>query len=75
MTSKSSLMVVARITPACRNSASTVASEPETSAPVCDPAARAPAVPRALLTATIGLVRDSRRATRANVRGLPNDSR
>ena len=75
MTSKSSLIVVARITPAWRKRASTVASEPETSAPVCEPAARAPAFPRALFTATTGVLRDRRRATWAKARGLPNDSR
>ena len=75
VTSKSSLIVAARITPAWRKRASTVASDADTMAPVCEPAARAPARPRALLTATMGVVRDSRRATRAKVRGLPNDSR
>ena len=68
-------MVVARITPAWRKRASTVVSEPEAMAPVWEPAARTPAAPRAPFTATIGLVRDSRRATRAKVRGLPKDSR
>jgi hypothetical protein len=44
-------------------------------AAVCDEAARLPAVVRPLLTATIGFFRETRRATRLNVRGLPNDSR
>ena len=73
--SNSSLMVPARITPDWRNRASTATSEPATRAPVWEPAARAPAAPRALFTATIGFARERRRATRANVRGLPNDSR
>ena len=42
---------------------------------VCDEAARAPASERPLFTATIGLERETRRAMRANFRGLPNDSR
>ena len=37
--------------------------------------ARAPAAERPLLTATIGLLRPTRRAIRANFRALPNDSR
>ena len=64
-----------RITPACSNSESTVTSEAEISAPVCDDVARAPAAERPLLTATIGFLRATRRATRANLRGFPNDSR
>ena len=47
----------------------------QSSAPVCDPAARAPAGERPLFTATIGLVRATCRAMRENWRGLPNDSR
>ena len=43
--------------------------------PVCEEVARAPAAERPLLTATIGLVRPTRRAIRANLRGFPNDSR
>ena len=74
-TSNSSARVSVRITPACSNSASTVTSEAATSAPVCDDVARAPAAERPLLTATIGFVRATRRAIRANLRGLPNDSR
>ncbi len=53
----------------------TATSDLATSAPVCAPAARAPAAPRALFTATIGVERERRRATRANVRGFPKDSR
>ena len=44
-------------------------------AAVCEEAARTPAAERPLLTATIGLRRDTRRAMRANLRGLPKDSR
>ncbi len=64
-----------RMTPAWRKSASTVTSEAATSAPVCDAVASAPARERPLLTATIGLVRPTRRASREKRRGLPNDSR
>ncbi len=74
-TSNSSLSVSVRITPAWRNSASTVTSEAASSAPVCELVARAPATERPDLTATIGLVRASRLAKWANLRGLPNDSR
>ena len=45
------------------------------SAPVCEEVARAPAADRPLFTAMIGLVRPTRRAIRANLRGLPTDSR
>ena len=55
--SNSPPIVSARITPAWRNSASTVTSEAATSAPVCDAVARAPAAERPLLIATIGFVR------------------
>lgn len=62
-----------RITPACSNRAATldsstrteVAASPLGSAPPCRPD----------FTATIGLVRASRLASRANLRGLPKDSR
>ena len=60
-TSKSSPSVSARMTPAWRKSASTVTSEAASSAPVCEPAARAPAAERPDLTARIGLrARDPR---------------
>ena len=62
------------MTPAWRNRASTAMSGLAIAA-VCDDAARTPAADRPLLTATIGLRRDTRRAMRANLRGLPNDSR
>ena len=62
------------MTPAWRNSASTAMSGLAIAA-VCDEAARTPAADRPLLTATIGLRRETRRAMRANLRGLPNDSR
>ena len=42
---------------------------------MCDEAARLPAGVRPLFTTTIGLCRETRRAIRANLRGLPNDSR
>ena len=56
--------VSVRITPACSKSASTVTSEAESSAPVCELVARSPATERPLLTATIGISRPTRRATR-----------
>ena len=62
-TSNSSSSVFVRMMPACRNSASTIASL-EASAPVCDAAARAPAADRPALTAMIGLRRATRRAIR-----------
>ncbi len=64
-----------RITPALANSASTVESEAAIKAPVCELAARAPAEVRPALTASTGFARATRRATRPNLRGLPNDSR
>ncbi len=67
-------MVSTRMTPAWRNSASTATSG-LASAAVCDDAARVPARERPLFTATIGLWREIRRASRANLRGFPNDSR
>jgi hypothetical protein len=63
------------MTPAWAKSASTVASEAATRAPVCERAARPPASEWPDLTATIGLLRLTRRAMRENRRGLPNDSR
>ncbi len=74
-TPKRSWSVSARITPACSNSASTVTSEADRSAPVCVLTALAPALERPLLTASSGLRRANRGAMRANLRGLPNDSR
>ena len=62
------------MTPACRNSASTAVSEPARAA-VCELAARAPARVRAALDCEDRLFRATRRASRANLRGLPNDSR
>ena len=60
--------------PAWRNSASTTASL-VASAPVCEAAARAPAFERPALTATIGLMRPTRRAISLNFFGLPKLSR
>ena len=48
---------------------------PRSSAPVCEPAARAPAADRPALTARTGLLAATRRAIRAKRRGLPNDSK
>ena len=61
------------MTPACRKRASTAVSEPA-SAAVCDPAAALPDAERPLFIARIGFLRESRRAIRANLAGLPNDS-
>ncbi len=72
--SSSSPSVPARITPAWWKSASTAASEPA-SAAVCEAVARWPARVVPLFIARIGFLRASRRAMRANLRGLPNDSR
>jgi len=72
--SNCSSRVSTRITPAWWNRASTAVSELAMAA-VCDDAARDPTGVRPLLTATIGLRRDTRRAIRLNLRGLPNDSR
>jgi hypothetical protein len=74
-TSNISASVSVRMTPVWRKSASTVTSEAASSAPVCEAVPRSPAADRPLLTATSGLVREKRRATRANLRGFPNDSR
>ena len=60
------------MTPACSNSARTLASS---TAPVSRRGRATGRVCRPLFTATIGLVRPSRRATRANLRGLPKLSR
>ena len=72
-TSTSSSSESARITPAWWKSASTAASDPA-SAAVCELAARAPDAVLPLLMARIGLLRATRRASSANLRGLPNDS-
>src|ERR1700731_5214029 len=50
-------------------------SEADSNAPVCEEVARLPAGVRPPFTARIGLERLTRRATRANLRGFPNDSR
>ena len=63
-----------RITPVWRNSAATVSSE-LASAAVCEDAALRPTAERPDFTATTGLERLNSRASRANLRGLPNDSR
>jgi hypothetical protein len=69
-TSISSSSDEARITPAWRKSASTAVSEPARAA-VCELAAFAPAAVAPLLSASTGLRRATRRATRPKVRGLP----
>ena len=69
-----SSIVSARMTPDCRNSASTATSL-AASAAVWLPAARDPACDRPALSATIGLSRPMRRASRPKRRGFPNDSR
>jgi hypothetical protein len=72
--SSSSPSVSQRMTPACVNSVSTVTSGAAAAA-VCEAPAREPLTVRPLLTASTGLRRASARATRANRRGLPTDSR
>ena len=62
------------ITPAWRNSASRVTAGVAVAA-VCEAAARRATSDVPDRTASTGLVRPSRRAIRANLRGLPNDSR
>ena len=71
-TSNSSVSVSTRMTPACSNNACTRSSGTGTAR-----AASAGVVPayRPLFTATTGLVRATRRASRANLRGLPKLSR
>ena len=61
------------MTPAWWKSASTAASEPA-SAAVCELAARWPVAVVPLFSARIGLRRATRRASRPNRRGFPNDS-
>ena len=73
-TSSSSERVSARITPHCSKRASTVRSDAARRAPVCELAARAPTAERPLLTTTTGFCLPTRLATRANRRGLLNDS-
>src|SRR3984893_4934794 len=73
-TSNSSANVSVRMTPACWNSASTVMSEAESSAPVWDDVARLPAGDRPPFTARIGLDLLTRRAVRVDFGGVPNDS-
>ena len=51
------------------------APEAVTAAPVCEAAARAPALDRPAWTAITGLVPERRRAMRAKFRGFPKDSR
>jgi hypothetical protein len=70
VTSNISSIVVVRMTPDWRNSASTTVSL-DASAPVCDEAARAPAADRPALTTTIGLRRATRCAICPNFAGLP----
>ena len=73
-TSNSCSSVSTRITPAWRNSASTATSG-LASAAVCDDAARVPASDARSSPRRSACVRETRRAMRLNLRGLPNDSR
>ena len=73
-TSNISSSVLARITPAWWNSASTAGS-PAAIAAVCEDAARRPAPVRPAFIATMGLCREMRRAIRAKRRGSGTDSR
>ncbi len=59
--------------PAWSNSASCVTSGVAAAA-VCEAAARWPAADRPPMTVSTGSLRPTRRAVRANPRGLPNDS-
>ena len=61
------------MTPACSNRASRLTSGVATAA-VCEAAARWPASDRPASTARTGMLAPTRRAVRANLRGLPNDS-
>ena len=70
-TSNSSPSVSTRMTPDASNRACTLASGTSTDV-CCSPVT---VEPRPLFTATIGFRRPSRRATRANLRGLPKLSR
>ena len=74
MLSTSSPSVGVAMTPACPNSASRVTAGVAAAA-VWDAAALAPASERPASTVSSGIERDSCRAIRANLRGLPKDSR
>ena len=71
--STSSPRLRAAMMPAWANSASWVTSGVAAAA-VCDAAARWPADERPLITVSTGIRWPTRRAVRANLRGLPNDS-
>ena len=73
-TSRSSSRRSTLMTPALCSRAATVTSGVAAAA-VCERAPRAPADVRPAFSATIGLVAPTRRAIRANLRGLPSDSR
>ena len=60
--------------PACSNRACRVISGAATAA-VCEAAARWPGVDRPAWTVSTGMCALTRRAVRANLRGLPSDSR
>jgi len=72
--SSSSPKLVVAMTPACSNSACRVISG-ATAAAVCEAAARWPGADRPACTVSTGMVALTRAALRANLRGLPNDSR
>ena len=57
-----------------RNAAPDAVASGVTAAAVCEAAARWPATERPASTARTGIVALTRRAVRANLRGLPNDS-
>src|SRR4030042_5435727 len=73
-TLKSSSRVLTLMMPACWKRASDAICG-VARAPVCDEAARDPAVLLPPLTATMGLTADALLAMRAKFRGLPKDSR
>ena len=74
MVSVSSPKLFVAITPACSNSASRLTSGVATAA-VCEAAACWPTAERPACTVSTGIFAPTRRAVRANLRGLPNDSR
>ena len=72
--SSSSPKLAVAIMPAWSNSASRVISGAPAAA-VCEAAARWPGADRPAWTVRMGILALTRRAVRANLRGLPNDSR
>ncbi len=72
-TSNISASVSTRMTPDCRNSASIAATGTWLCGTVWP--SGTPCVERPLFTATTGFAAAARRASRANLRGFPSDSR